>query len=277
MTLFTEGGVAVITGGASGIGRAAATLFAKRGMRLCLFDHNADALAATAAKLPASTRVVVGDVGRREDVERLREEAFAAFGAVTVLMNNAAIGGGSKSWGTLDRWTAILSVNLWGVVHGVDAFAERMLAQATPAAIINTGSKQGITNPPGDPAYATAKAGVRALTEQLAHALRNHEGGKVSAHLLVPGWTFTGLTSAAGAVKPAGAWTPEQVVERMIDAVEREEFYIYCPDNAVTEELDGLRLQWSVGDIVEKRPALSRWHPDWKEQFERFVATEGKS
>jgi len=267
----------VITGGASGIGRAAATLFAERGMRLCLFDHNADALAATAAKLPASTRVVVGDVGRREDVERLREEAFAAFGAVTVLMNNAAIGGGSKSWGTLDRWTAILSVNLWGVVHGVDAFAERMLAQATPAAIINTGSKQGITNPPGDPAYATAKAGVRALTEQLAHALRNHEGGKVSAHLLVPGWTFTGLTSAAGAVKPAGAWTPEQVVERMIDAVEREEFYIYCPDNAVTEELDGLRLQWSVGDIVEKRPALSRWHPDWKEQFERFVATEGKS
>ena len=277
MTLFTEGGVAVITGGASGIGRAAATLFAKRGMRLCLFDHNADALAATAAKLPASTRVVVGDVGRREDVERLREEAFAAFGAVTVLMNNAAIGGGSKSWGTLDRWTAILSVNLWGVVHGVDAFAERMLAQATPAAIINTGSKQGITNPPGDPAYATAKAGVRALTEQLAHALRNHEGGKVSAHLLVPGWTFTGLTSASGSVKPAGAWTPEQVVERMIDAVEREEFYIYCPDNAVTEELDGLRLQWSVGDIVEKRPALSRWHPDWKEQFERFVATEGKS
>jgi NAD(P)-dependent dehydrogenase (short-subunit alcohol dehydrogenase family) len=277
MSLFTEGGVAVITGGASGIGRAAATMFAERGMRLCLFDHNADALAATAAKLPPNTRIVVGDVGRREDVERLRDAAFDAFGAVTVLMNNAAIGGGSRSWGTLDRWTAILGVNLWGVVHGVDAFAERMLAQGKPAAIINTGSKQGITNPPGDPAYATAKAGVRALTEQLAHALRNHEGGKVSAHLLVPGWTFTGLTAAQGAAKPAGAWTPEQVVERMIGGVERSEFYIYCPDNAVTEDLDALRLQWSAGDIIEKRPALSRWHPDWKEPFERFVAAGGKA
>jgi NAD(P)-dependent dehydrogenase (short-subunit alcohol dehydrogenase family) len=277
MSLFTEGGVAVITGGASGIGRAAATMFAERGMRLCLFDHNADALAATAARLPASTRTVVGDVSRREDVERLRDAAFDAFGAITVLMNNAAIGGGSRSWGTLDRWSAILGVNLWGVVHGVDAFTERMLAQGKPAAIINTGSKQGITNPPGDPAYATAKAGVRALTEQLAHALRNHEGGKVSAHLLVPGWTFTGLTAAQGAAKPAGAWTPEQVVERMIGAVGRGEFYIYCPDNAVTEELDALRLQWSAGDIIEKRPALSRWHPDWKEPFERYVAAGGKA
>src|ERR1700753_3445519 len=111
MTLFTDGGVAVITGGASGIGRAAATMFADRGMRLCLFDHNADALAATAAKLPSGTITVAGDVGKRGDLERLCNAAYDAFGKVTVLMNNAAIGGGSESWGALDRWKAILGVN----------------------------------------------------------------------------------------------------------------------------------------------------------------------
>ena len=272
MSVFKQDNVAVITGAASGIGRAAASMFAERGMKLCLFDRSADELAALTASLPTGTRAVVGDVARYEDVERLRDAAYESFGAVHVLMNNAAIGHGSKSWGALDRWAAILDVNLWGVIHGVHAFAERMLAQGAPGAIVNTGSKQGITNPPGDPAYAVAKAGVRVLTEQLAHDLRNHPGGQVSAHLLVPGWTFTGLTAAKGAEKPAGAWTPGQVVERMIGAVEAGEFYVYCPDNVVSEALDALRLQWSVGDIIEKRPALSRWHPDWKGRFERHAA-----
>ena len=272
MSVFKRDNVAVITGAASGIGRAAASMLAECGMRLCLFDRSADELAALAASLPVTTRAVVGDVARYEDVERLRDAVFEAFGAVHVLMNNAAIGHGSKSWSARDRWAAILDVNLWGVIHGVQAFTERMLAQGAPAAIVNTGSKQGITNPPGDPAYAVAKAGVRVLSEQLAHDLRNHPGGRVSAHLLVPGWTFTGLTAAQGAEKPAGAWTPDQVVERMIGAVEAGEFYVYCPDNVVSEALDALRLQWSVGDIIEKRPALSRWHPDWKERFERLAA-----
>ena len=272
MSLFQPDRVAVITGAASGIGRAAAQMFAARGMKLCLFDRSGEALNALTASLPTQARAVVGDVAKREDLARLRDAAYEAFGAVHVLMNNAAIGHGSKSWGTPDRWAAILDVNLWGVIHGVDVFAPAMLAQGGPAAIINTGSKQGITNPPGDPAYAVAKAGVRALTEQLAHALRNEPGAQVSAHLLVPGWTHTGITAKPDAPKPAGAWTPEQVVERMIGAVERGEFYIYCPDNAVSEGLDALRLQWSVGDIIEKRPALSRWHPDWKEKFELYVA-----
>jgi NAD(P)-dependent dehydrogenase (short-subunit alcohol dehydrogenase family) len=275
MSVFAQGGVAVITGAASGIGRAAATLLAQRGLDLCLFDREAGALESLAASLPTKTRTVAGDVANAADLERLRDTAYEAFGKVTLLMNNAAIGGGSRSWGTLDRWKAILDVNLYGVIHGVNAFAERMVAQGSPAAIVNTGSKQGITNPPGDPAYATAKAGVRALTEQLAHDLRNQPGAHVSAHLLIPGWTFTGLTAPKGGTKPDGAWTPEQVVERMIASVERGEFYIYCPDNAVSEDLDALRLQWSVGDIIEKRPALSRWHPAWKAAFERYVAEHG--
>ena len=273
MSVFAKDNVAVITGAASGIGRAAARMLGERGMKLCLFDRSAEPLREVAASLGA--HAVVGDVSRFEDVERLRDEAYSAFGAVHVLMNNAAIGNGSQSWGTLPRWREILGVNLWGVVHGVEAFAERMLGQGSRCAIVNTGSKQGITNPPGDPAYATAKAGVRALTEQLDHALRNAPGSQVSAHLLVPGWTFTGINPQAGAEKPAGAWTPEQVVERMIADIEAGHFYIYCPDNAVTEALDALRLQWSVGDIIEKRPALSRWHPDWKHRFEDYVRERG--
>src|SRR5579863_5182569 len=158
MSVFERGNVAVVTGAASGIGRAAAGIFAARGMKLCLFDREGDALAELAASLPNAS-AVAGDVSRYEDVERLRDVAYEAFGAVHVLMNNAAIGHGSKSWGTLPRWREILGVNLMGVVHGVEAFAPRMLAQGGPAAIVNTGSKQGITNPPGDPAYATAKAG----------------------------------------------------------------------------------------------------------------------
>ena len=273
MSVFETGKVAVVTGAASGIGRAAAEIFAAKGMKLCLFDRSAEVLQAVAGRLGA--RAVVGDVAKSEDLERLRDEAYGAFGAVHVLMNNAAIEHGSQSWGTLARWREIVGVNLWGVVHGVEAFAEAMLAQGGPAVIVNTGSKQGITNPPGDPAYATAKAGVRALTEQLAHALRNAPGSQVTAHLLVPGWTWTGLTAKPGQAKPEGAWTPEQVVERMMKGIEAGEFYIYCPDNAVSEQLDALRLQWSIGDIVEKRPALSRWHPDWSDRFAAYVAERG--
>ncbi len=187
-------------------------------------------------------------------------------------MNNAGIEGRTHAWRDLARWRAVLDVNLWGVIHGVHAFTDAMLAQGAPAAIVNTGSKQGITNPPGDPAYAISKAGIRAYTEQLAHALRNEPGSKVSAHLLVPGWTYTNIGSRRPAEKPAGAWTAEQVVERMIAGVEAGDFYIYCPDNAVSEQLDALRLRWSIDDIALNRPALSRWHPDWKERFEAYVA-----
>ena len=88
----------------------------------------------------------------------------------------------------------MLEVNLWGVINGVQTFTPRMLEQETPCAIVNTGSKQGITCPPGDTAYNVSKAGVKVLTEALAHSLRNTEGAQITAHLLVPGSTFTGMT-----------------------------------------------------------------------------------
>lgn len=270
-TVFAPGKVAVITGAGSGIGRAAAERFASLGMRLVLLDKDAAAVEALAGRLGADVRALAGDVSRLEDVERLRDLAFDSFGAVHVLMNNAAIGGqGSDNWSGLDAWRGILDVNLWGVIHGVHAFAPALLRQADPSVIINTGSKQGITNPPGAPAYAVAKAGVRILTEQLAHGLRQ-ETDKVSAHLLVPGWTFTGMTNAHDGTQPAGSWSADQVVQRMIEGVSAGDFYIICPDGMVTSELDAARIAWSAGDMSQNRPALSRWHPEWSERFDAFV------
>jgi len=274
--LFAAGNIAVITGAASGIGRAAAQHFSTRGMRLALFDKNADALERLAAALGPEVVTIAGDVSQIADLERLRDAAYEAFGSVTVLMNNAAIGGaGSDNWTGLEAWKNILDINLWGVINGVHAFTPALLAQGSRAAIINTGSKQGITNPPGQPAYNVAKAGVRTLTEQLAHGLRE-AGSQVSAHLLVPGWTFTGLTQTPDGKQPAGAWSPAQVVEHMIPAVEAGDFYIICPDNAVTPELDAARILWSAQDIIQNRPALSRWHPEWKTRFDAFIEQEVK-
>ncbi len=95
-----------------------------------------------------------------------------------------------------------------------------MIERGRPGLIINTGSKQGITTPPGDPAYNVSKAGVKAFTEALQHELRNTAGGKISAHLFIPGFVFTALTAKGRTEKPAAAWTPEQTVDFMIERVD---------------------------------------------------------
>ncbi|MCJ9730037.1 SDR family oxidoreductase [Bradyrhizobium sp. PRIMUS42] len=272
--MFAEGNVAVVTGAASGIGRAAAERFAALGMRLVLFDQDEDTLARVASGLRADVRHLAGNVARFEDLERLRDLAIGTFGKVSVLMNNAAIGGREDgNWTGLSDWRRIIEVNLWGVVNGVHAFTEAMLAQHSRGAIINTGSKQGITNPPGFPAYNVAKSGVKTLTEQLAHGLRG-KGDAVTAHLLVPGWTYTGMTHAPDGKQPAGTWTAGQVIELMMPRVEVGDFYVICPDGAVTPELDAARILWSATDMTENRPALSRWHPDWETRFDDFVSKE---
>jgi NAD(P)-dependent dehydrogenase (short-subunit alcohol dehydrogenase family) len=191
-------------------------------------------------------------------------------------MNNAGIQPGSSMFGPAENWQRILGVNLWGVINGSQVFAPGMIARGRPGLIINTGSKQGITTPPGDPAYNVSKAGVKAFTEALQHELRNAAGSRLSAHLLIPGFVFTGLTARGRADKPAAAWTPEQTVDFMIERVEAGDFYILCPDNDVPRRLDERRILWAAGDIVENRPPLSRWHPDFAEPFARFVEDKSK-
>jgi hypothetical protein len=112
---------------------------------------------------------------------------------------------------------------------------------------------------------------VKVLTEGLAHSLRNTEGGLISAHLLIPGSTFTGMTRRSHTEKPPGAWWPHQVADMLIDGMNRGDFYILCPDNEVTPAIDHRRIQWAAGDIVENRPALSRWHQDYAAAFAEFL------
>jgi NAD(P)-dependent dehydrogenase (short-subunit alcohol dehydrogenase family) len=274
---FAANRAAVITGAASGIGLAAATRFAGLGMKLMLADANASALSAAADRLailtgrPEDVHFLVVDVSNAGDVRRLKDASYDAFGEVAVLMNNAAIGGGSGVLGDRAKWQDIIGVNLWGVINGVQEFAPAMIRQSEPSAIVNTGSKQGITTPPGDAAYNVSKAGVKAVTEALAHELRNIGGCRVSAHLLIPGFTFTGLTAAAGATKPAAAWTPEQVVDFLLASMAAGDFYILYPDNDVTRDMDERRILWAAEDIIENRPALSRWHPEYKAAFVEFM------
>jgi NAD(P)-dependent dehydrogenase (short-subunit alcohol dehydrogenase family) len=275
---FTPGRVAVVTGAASGIGLAAARRFASMGLRLCLADRSVAALEQAAAEVAAAgaaeVLAVPTDVSRLEQVEALRDAAYARFGEIGVLMNNAGTAPGGGPWEHIDRWRHVLETNLWGVINGAQTFVPAMLQQGTPCVVVNTGSKQGITCPPGDAAYNVSKAGVKAFTEALAHALRNQPGAHISAHLLIPGFTFTAMTRHGRTEMPAGAWTPDQVVDMLIAGVNQGDFYILCPDNEVSRAVDVRRILWAAGDITENRPALSRWHPDYGAAFERFLHAE---
>jgi len=272
-----SGRTAVITGGASGIGLAAARRLAALGLNVVLADLGGDrldaaetAVAEAAPSGGAAVRAVPTDVSRMADLRALKDAAYDAFGDVALLMNNAAVSPVGKPWEAYDDWQRLLGVNLWGVINGVQAFAPAMIAAGEPAAIVNTGSKQGITTPPGNAAYNVSKAGVKAFTEATAHELRQVAGGLVTAHLLIPGFTHTGLTRAIE--KPPAAWTADQVAAFMLDGMARGDFYILCPDNDVDRATDEKRMLWAMGDIVENRPALSRWHPDYTEAFARFMA-----
>ena len=271
---IAPGNVAVVTGAANGIGAAAARRLAGEGMRLCLVDADGARLAAVEAELGEAAIALTVDVSDRAAVEALATTVAERLGPVSVLMNNAGVGGGGDALSTPEGWQRVLGVTLMGVLHGVQAFVPAMAASGAPGLVINTGSKQGVTMPPGDTAYNVSKAGVKALTEGLAHTLRNTAGCQVSAHLLVPGFTYTGMVASRIPERPPSAWTSEQVVERMFEGIARGEFYLWCEDNETPRAVDEKRVLWTAGDIVEKRPALSRWHPDWKERFDRFMAGE---
>lgn len=157
--------------------------------------------------------------------------------------------------------------------------------------------KQGITNPPGNPAYNASKAALRSLAESLSLSLyqsssaasESHTHTPASSHppspshtsvpsihLLVPGWTFTPITGfTPNAIKPDGAWTPAQVAEYLYAAMGRGEFYIICPDNDTSEAVDRRRMRWGNEDLVERRPPLTRWRgTEWKREADEWMGAE---
>lgn len=273
--VISRGKVALITGGAGGIGLATAERLAAAGMVLVIADTDGEKLATVAKALEAAgaarVQAVPCDVADRAQVEALADRVARDMGGVDLLMANAAIQPGSALFDPVEVWDKVLGVNLWGVIHTIQAFVPAMIARGSEAAVVITGSKQGITSPPGDPAYNVAKSGVKTFAELTAHELRQ-AGAPISAHLLIPGFTFTGLTQAD--VKPEGAWTPGQVADFLIEGMAAGDFYILCPDNEVTRELDEKRMEWAMGDVIHNRPPLSRWHPDWGDRFKAFLENE---
>jgi len=263
---IAEGNIAVVTGAALGIGRALSKRFAEQGMRVAMLDIDTEQLGNAADMISGETLVISCDVSDMGALNAARDQVAETWGdAPSVLVNNAATRVGKGLWADLDEWRTVLDVNLMGVVHDVRSFCPSMVEAGKPAVIVNVGSKQGITNPPMHPIYNMTKAALKTFTECLEHELRQTEGQPVSAHLLVPGWTTTGLNDHKD-----GAWLPDQVVDYLLAALERREFYIICPDDEVDEAEDNRRIRWGAGDISERRPPLSRWHPHWKEAFAKF-------
>lgn len=269
------GKTALVTGGAGGIGLAAARAFAEAGMSVIIVDLRTELFNAAVRTLEEAGAPEVltrpNDVTDADALAALASEISERFGGLDVLMCNAGIQTGSDIFDTSGTWDRVLAVNLGGVMNCCRAFAPAMIARGAPGLIINTGSKQGITTPPGDPAYNVSKAGVKVFTEALQHHLRQ-EGASVTAHLFVPGFVFTDLIRRHVAEKPPGAWMPEEAVAYMLDRLADGDFYILCPDNEVTREIDAKRMAWAMGDVIENRPPLSRWHPDWADAFRDYSA-----
>ncbi|RZJ40676.1 MAG: SDR family NAD(P)-dependent oxidoreductase [Brevundimonas sp.] len=279
-TALVPGAVAVVTGGASGIGLAAARRFAALGLHVCIVDLGQDRLAAAVTDLrgeaPAGAEIAAFevDVSNREALVELEAAVAERFGGADVMMNNAAIQIPNDVLGLDTDWRRLMAVNLWGVIDGSQVFAPRMIARGRPGLIINTGSKQGITTPPGNPAYNVSKAGVKVFTEALQHQLRNLPDSRISAHLLIPGFVWTPLAAGARVDKPAGAWTADETADFMLERLDAGDFYILCPDNDVDRATDQKRMAWAAGDVIENRPPLSRWDPEWAGAFEAFARKE---
>ncbi|WP_295495228.1 SDR family NAD(P)-dependent oxidoreductase [Sphingorhabdus sp. EL138] len=268
---IAAGNIAVIIGAADGIGLAVAQRLAGLGMIVVLADRDADKLSAARDAIGGNAVAIATDVSDRDAVNALAAHVSQNVGPVSVLMNNAGTGRGGNAYSNPDGWDRVIGTNLMGVAYGVQAFVPAMVAGDAPGLVINTGSKQGITQPPGDTAYNVSKSGVKALTEGLAHSLREETQGRVSAHLLVPGFTYTGMMKAHFGTKPDGAWMPEEVVDVMMAGISRGDFYLWCLDNETSREVDNARILWSAGDITENRPALSRWYTDYKQAFSEFM------
>ena len=273
--------VAVVTGAASGIGRAIADRCAKEGMKVVLADINKEDLATAEAELTATGATVLAvptDVSKAGDVEALARKTLEAFGGVHLLFNNAGVGTIGTLWeNTLADWKWVIGVNLWGVIHGVRTFVPLMLEQDTEGHIVNTSSIAGLTRGDKVGVYYMTKHGVVALSETLHYELA-HRDSKLKVSVLCPGMVKTGilesdrnrpeeLRNAPGEREKSledeqqiKRWRqrmqrmdPPEVADKVFDAIRDEKFYILTHP----ERKDDIRRR--MEDILEERnPTLSR-------------------
>ena len=276
MKWMTNGKTAVISGGASGIGLESAKRFLACGMNVVIADVK-NLTSAKESLLEISndeSKVLIEecDVTSLDVVKKLEILVRESFGKVHCLMGNAGmIAMGTKPWEEVEQLHKIMNTNFMGVVNLCNAFIPSMIAHGEDGVVINTGSKQGITRPPGNYAYNLSKASVVAYTEALSHAFITTEDCKIKSHLLIPAFVYTPMISAFIPEKPEFAATTEETVDYFMKALKRDEFYILCPDNETNREIDEKRIQWAADDIIKNRPAMSRWHPDYQEEFEAFM------
>ena len=248
--------VAVVTGAASGIGRAMAERFAAEGMKVVLADVEEQPLAEVTASLTAAGATVIAvktDVSNAADVEILAKQTLDTFGAVHILCNNAGVVCSRPVWEhSLADWEWVLGVNLWGVIHGIRAFVPRMLAQETECHIVNTASILGLVGGAGEGIYKVSKHGVVVLSETLAAELAQ-KGAKIQVHVLCPGWVRTGiLDSERNRPQSLGASqigssprsvraemeagiSPAEVAEHVYRAIQNGDFYIFTHPEMKTQ------------------------------------------
>jgi NAD(P)-dependent dehydrogenase (short-subunit alcohol dehydrogenase family) len=270
-----KGKVAVITGGASGIGLALAHRAAAEGMMLVLADIEEGALAAAGAELKdagAEVLTVRTDVSRAEDVENLAARSVQAFGGAHLVFNNAGVGGVRvKTWqASAKDWEWVLGVNVWGVIHGVRVFTPIMLAQGSEGHIINTASVAGLISPPGMGIYCVSKHAVVTLSECLHHDLAQ-KTDKIRCSVLCPAYVPTGIADS-GRNRPAelkqtrqksaadlaldaslkkavqsGKLSAADVAQKVYEAVRDQRFYI------LTHPKIKPSIQWRMEDILQER------------------------
>jgi NAD(P)-dependent dehydrogenase (short-subunit alcohol dehydrogenase family) len=207
-----EGKTAVVTGGASGIGRALVDRCLAEGMNVVLADVEAAAIDRANDELrKVGDRVLAvrTDVSRAEEVDSLAAAAFDRFERVHLLFNNAGVGAGRTVWeSTLSDWTWVMGVNLWGVIHGVRSFVPRMLAQDEAGYVVNTASIAGLVKSHHSAPYGVTKHAVVALTEQLSVEFER-TGAKLKAAALCPSWVNTRINEG-GRNRPDSLKNPEQ-------------------------------------------------------------------
>ena len=247
-----RGKVAVVTGGASGIGFGIAARAAREGMRIVLADIEADALERAAAELRTTGVEVLAvptDVARAESVAALAARAIAAYGGVHLLINNAGVVSGGPLWErTLADWEWVMGVNLWGVVHGIRSFVPLMLAQENGGYIVNTASAAGLVTAPSLGIYTVTKHAVVAISETLSAQLAQ-QGGTVKVSVLCPMWVNTRLVDSernrpvtfqnpaieadptpaeVEAIRPRieSGKSPDEIADAVFAAIRDERFYI---------------------------------------------------